>query len=112
MVRYLTTALSPAHPSMGVRNQRELRTLAEALDALIGGDLGRAADLLMQRFKAVELAATDAGGWAAASHLELIPEVNASSSTLSEREAAARALVRQDKLQKAIGGRGPVGRTR
>jgi len=106
MVRYLTTALGPAHPSMGMRNQRELRTLAEALDALLAGDVGRAADFMMQRFKAVELAATDAAGWAAASHLEIIPEARASASTMQEREAAARALMREDRLAKVIGHKG------
>jgi len=104
MVRYLTTALTPAHPSLGMRNQRELRTLAEALDALLAGNVAQAADFLMQRFKAVELAATDTAGWAAASHLEIIPDTRASASSISEREHAARALLRADKLARAIGG--------
>ena len=87
-------------------HQRELRTLAESLDALLGGNLGRAADLLMQRFKAVELACTDEGGWAAASHLELIPDAKASSSSFREREHAARSLIKEDKLRRALQHRG------
>ena len=106
MVRYLTTALNPSHPGMGVRNQRELRTLAEAMDALLAGNIGKAADFLMQRFKAVELAATDTAGWHAASHLELIPEMRASASSIHVRELAAKALLRQDRLERAITSRG------
>ena len=57
---YLTSVLLPSlTEKAGLRNSRELQTLALALDLLIGGDLTRLGDLLAQRFKAV---ACDAGG--------------------------------------------------
>ena len=41
VVQYLTTVLHGAHSqaSMSLRNSRELRTIAECLDALLAGDL-------------------------------------------------------------------------
>ena len=76
---YLTTALAPsAGASLSLRAERELRTLAEALDLLLAGDLSRVGDILMQRFRAVEMAATD-GRWDLAQHLELIPKAGVSS---------------------------------
>ena len=59
--RYLTTVLLPRRPEsiMGMRNARELRTLAVSLDALMLGDLGMVGDCLVQRWKAVEAAVGD-----------------------------------------------------
>ena len=48
--------------SLEGRNQRELLKLAEALDRKAWGDYGRAADVLSQRFKAIEVALHD-GEW-------------------------------------------------
>ena len=54
---YLTSVLLPTLGEKGsLRNVRELRTLAEALDALVKGDLEGLGDLLAQRFKALEMA--------------------------------------------------------
>eukprot|EP00974_Lingulodinium_polyedra_P075281 7294911-Lingulodinium_polyedra.AAC.1 len=72
VVEYLTTVLEKGEKDLGLRNSRELRSLAQAIDAIIRGDLAFAADTLVQRFKAVETAALE-GGWALAQHLELIP---------------------------------------
>jgi hypothetical protein len=60
MVAYLTSVYQGQNPvsKIGPRNAIELRTLAEALDSLKVGDLPHVADLLMQQFKAVELATT------------------------------------------------------
>jgi len=49
-----------------------MRTLAEGLDALLAGDLGRAGDILMQRFRACEVNLLE-GDWNLAKHLELTP---------------------------------------
>ena len=72
VVSYLTTVFLPARgAALGLRDVQELRTLARALDLILRGNLASAADHLIQRFKAVESAATD--GWAVAQHLEFIP---------------------------------------
>ena len=73
-VAYLTTALEPSmRHELGLRSARELRTLAEVMGALAAGNVLGAGDLVAQRFRAVEKAATD-GHWSAAKHLELIPD--------------------------------------
>ena len=85
---YLTTALLPSSgSSMNLRTQREMRTLAEALDAILAGDLAGAGDLLMQRFRALEMATVD-GNWDMARHLELIPDTAVSSVTVGMRKEA------------------------
>ena len=86
---------------MGVRNAREIRTLAEAIDCLLRGQLARLGDLLMQRLKAVESAVLE-GAWTMAKHQELIPDIGASLSNPAEREAAAKAELRAIKLRKAL----------
>jgi len=72
----LTVGLGPSAASLGkplgLRREREMRTLAESLDALLAGDLGRAGDMLMQRFRACEVNLFD-GDWNLAKHPELIP---------------------------------------
>ena len=102
VVRYLTTVVqvSAAH-GVSVRNERELRTLAEALDALLTGDITRAADIVMMRFKAVELATTSQD-WSSAKFLELIPQTQVSSFTDMEKEAIAKQKLRDAKLAKLL----------
>lgn len=68
------------------RNQRELRTLAEALDLLAAGRIASLGDLLMQRFKALEISIVE--GWNVAKHMELIPEDESMSVTEAERKLA------------------------
>ena len=96
-VIFLGSQTSP----VGLRNSRELRTLAEIIDALVQGDLNRVGDLAMQRFKAVEQASQD-GRWEVARHLEVIPPQDLGSSTMAEREAATRAEARRLKLANAL----------
>jgi len=86
---YVSTVLMPAAaPNMSQRNERELRTLALSIDLLVRGDSARAADILMQRFKAVETASMD-GNWAIAKHLELLPPTAVTAVPVQERESAA-----------------------
>ena len=73
----------------GMRNVRELRTLAQSLDALLSGNLLLAADTLMQRFKSVELASIDQN-WSVAQHLELTPALAVAAVNDGERRAAAK----------------------
>ena len=61
MVTYLASVFHGVHPveKVGLRTARELRTLAQALDELHSGRLPELADLLMQRFKALETQVAD-----------------------------------------------------
>ena len=98
---YLTTAL---HPSLGHtlprRMERELRTVAEVLDCILNGRIPEAGDILMQRFRALETAATD-GTWELAKHMELIPDTRVSSVPMGMRREA---LQRENLLRKLHGG--------
>ena len=75
----------------GQRPERECRTLAEILDALIRGDMLGAAMLAMGRLKAIE-ASLDAGrgGWNTARHFELAPTPDSGLVNPRDRERAAR----------------------
>jgi len=76
---YLTSVLQLAlGKDFHARNRQEMRTIAEAVDALLIGDLARASDILISRFSAVELASTSKH-WNVAKHLELIPPQDVSS---------------------------------
>ena len=66
------------------RNMREMHSLATALDHLALGRPRQAADLLMQRLKALELA-SNSGTWEKASFLELL---DAEDATLVNKEEA------------------------
>ncbi len=99
---YLTTALSPAAAAAGaplrLREMREMRTLAEALDAIIRGEPAKAGDLLMQRFRATEMPVSD-GHWTLAQHLELIPETTVTSVPLGMRSELVREANRREKFK-------------
>ena len=72
---YLSTALKPnAGSRLGFRNIRELQSLAEAVDLPMRGRVASAGDVLIQRFRALEAAALEEGGWSLARHLELLPD--------------------------------------
>jgi len=98
LVGYLTTILNgQSLKSLDPEVQRELRTLAESLDAISDGDLGAAVDLLMQRFKSREQLALT-GDAALAKHLELIPPQGAGLVTAGERAMAAKAQYTESKI--------------
>ena len=87
---YLTAVLLPAQgTAIGPRSERELRTLAMAIDLILEGNIARALDVLSQRFKAVESASGE-GGWSVSRHLELLPEGRVTSVSAKEREAMQR----------------------
>ena len=73
---------------MRLRNAWRLRTLAEALDSLSEVKLERVGDLLIQRFKAVELA-VQVGNWNVASGLGLatVGSVAPQRQTFCEKDA-------------------------
>eukprot|EP00971_Amphidinium_carterae_P301482 5990188-Amphidinium_carterae.1 len=93
--------MMPTHREvLSIRNLRELRTLARALDLLSRQKVGEAADLLAQRVKAVERATVD-GHWTNAQLLELIDPEGAlllekdESLALAKEIAATRKLANQ-----------------
>ena len=91
VVAYLSSIFHGSHTpqSIGIRTSREMRTLAEALDALQAGKLPEVADLLVQRFKALETSIQD-GNWNLAKRLEVIPDSTSGLTSMEERRAAAR----------------------
>lgn len=99
---YLNQVLFNQHPpsSIGMRNARELVTLAEGLDLLMEEDFARLGDLLMQRMKAVEASLSE--GWSVANYQELIPPPKATLTTDQERAFATRHAIQQKKLQDSV----------
>ena len=69
VLAYLETVFNQRYgkDAVGLRTSREMRTIAESIDALMEGDVLRAGDLLVQRFKALETSVID-GTWARARH--------------------------------------------
>ena len=97
VTQYLTTVVQALRgKELGLRSERELRTLSEALDHLLSGNFAACGDTLMQRFKAVELSGES--GWSIASRMELIPQSAASAVPTEEREAALTLEGRERKL--------------
>ena len=89
---YLLAIMIPNHrQAMGMRNLRELRTVGTCLDMLARGQAGEAADVLAQRFKALEKASVD-GTWERAQYLELVPPEGASLLDRDEEAMAAKEL--------------------
>jgi hypothetical protein len=108
-VQYLTSVLEAQQKDMGLRNKRELRTLAEAIHALLVGDNLRATDILAARFSAVEMSSRE-GSWSVSTHLELIPQTSASTASTRAMRAAAREAADAVKLQRLMssgGGKKP-----
>eukprot|EP00435_Cladocopium_sp_Y103_P066854 s217_g29.t1 len=82
-MHHLLTVLQPSlQGKLGMRTLRELKTLTQCLDLLAVGEVGRSADLVSQRVKALERATVE-GHWNSAQFLELLPPEN---STLLERD--------------------------
>ena len=98
---YVHQVLRPQFPSMGARNNRELDTLSEIMDRMAAGEFGRAADLVTQRFKAVEMALHD-GDWTRAAHLELLPDSKRLLTSRDEEELIARELREAMRLKKYL----------
>ena len=64
--------------------------MTRTADLVAKGEVGRAMDLLLQRFKALE-AASQADSWTYASHLEILPPEENLVADAGELAAAARA---------------------
>ena len=99
MIPYLSNRLMVQHPKMGQQLQRELRTHCEAIDSLTAGRPDQAADILMQRTKAIEtsLNSKSASPWSLASQQEVVRE-DRGLTTVEEQLAAAKAELQSAKL--------------
>ena len=97
-VAYLTTVFHAAHPpgSCGDLGD-ELRTICETLDAMTGGDLARAGDLLTQRLKAVSMIVAGESKTLARQH-ELIPSKRVALTSQAEEQLAAKHELTRAKL--------------
>ena len=98
--RYLQTILFARHTeaSMGMRNARELKTLAKTLDHILEGNVPSAADTLVQRWKAVETAVSE-GSWSLARHQELLPHQDVGLTGDPERAVLARTELERARLE-------------
>ena len=111
VLTYLNTIFHARHSpyQVGPRNCQEMKTLAEALDSLVCGDLGHVGDVLMQRLKALEQAQED-GHWMLAKELELV-QLKSGLTTDEERAEAIKGRLREYKLAQAgVRPPGPGGR--
>ena len=78
-----------------------MRTIADAVDALVEGDVLRAGDLLIQRFKALETSVIDAT-WLRARHHELISEESVGLASAAEGQAILRFELQRRKLTEVV----------
>ena len=103
VLAYLETVFNQRYgkDAVGLRTSREMRTIAESIDALMEGDVFRAGDLLIQRFKALETSVID-GTWVRALHHELIPEEGVGLASAEERQAISRLELQRRKLAEAV----------
>ena len=73
------------------RNERECKTMREAMDAVLRGDPPGSLMILLARLKAIETAVSpEGGGWNVAQHHELIPPKGSGLVSARDRENAAR----------------------
>ena len=103
-LRYLlTTAFSQMNlQQVGEENLREMRTLASALDLLVGGKVSMAGDMMMQRLKSILMGIRD-NSTAASRYLELIPmEIYPTASTLAESDFARSLALRNAKSEELM----------
>ncbi len=107
----LIVKTSTAHGHLSNRSTKEPETLASAVDLLVARRLPELADLLMQRFKAIERNAMD-GHWEIANQYEVRPHAAHGLATQDEVFEAGRVRVAADKLARVTGkvsGRGKGG---
>ena len=102
VLAYLNQIVLSAHPpsKIGVRAHRELVTVATCIDHLLSSKNLECLDVLIQRFKAIELSIQD-GSWHLARHFELIPPSGAQLSREEERQMATKAEARRLKIAEA-----------
>lgn len=85
---YFTTALQQnVRTGLSVRMAGEMRTLADARDWLLSGDVAEAGDILTQHFRALETAVAD-GSWDLARPFEVIPSSAVSCTQIEMKQGA------------------------
>ena len=100
-MHYLRSGVQGSGKQLSIRSEREMCTLATALDHLADGQLAAAGDVLMQRFKACETAENDQG-WSLAQRLELIPDRSVTTVSSAERSAALKIELSERKLKDGV----------
>ena len=98
---YLSQILLTRIPEQvaGVRNVRELRTLAAIIDGICQNDAMRSLDIAVQRFKSIEMYMSQ-GSWEQGNLLELIPhEGEARSYFRPELKATQQELKTEQRLR-------------
>jgi len=96
---YYLRVLTHSAASGGIRNLREMKTLATVLDHLALGQSQSAADVVAQRLKSVELAATD-GNWERGQFLELVEQDTTTLVSQDEKLMISRELELKQKTAK------------
>ena len=103
--KYYATLRAEAREKINPGQHAELRTLAEALDSLWTGQLGRAGDILAQRFRAVEANSVERIGWLRARFIEALPP-----SQITSVPVAMRAEIdKQARNEFKLSGKGVIG---
>ena len=100
VLAYLETVFNQRYgkDAVGLRTSREI---AETIDALMEGDVLRAGDLLIQRFKALETSVID-GSWSLARHHELVPEEGVGLASAAECQAISRPEFQRRRLTETV----------
>ena len=103
VLAYLETVFNQRYgkDAVGLRTSQEMRTIAEAVDALVEEDVLRPGDLLIQRFKALETSVID-DTWLRARHQELILEECVGLASAAERQAISRLELQCRKLTEVV----------
>ena len=102
VVQYLNSIWHGEFPQskVGKTRCRELRTMAECLDALLRGQLPRLGDLLMQRFQSLQIQTAD-GTDDVSQYLEIIPRTSSSLAAETVIRAALKERLSVAKLSRA-----------
>ena len=102
MMTYFRSVWQGAHPAsqVGARTNAELEMLATVIDRLLEGNMAAVGDILMQRFRCVQLASSH--GWQVASQLELSNRADASLVPMEMREEALRDHRREAKITEGL----------
>ena len=83
--------------------EAEMATLAEAVDCLSEGDLGRLGDILLQRYTALERSVTD-GNWIVAQEMEVLDHNRSGLASDEQVWRASRRQLHAAQLQRTLEG--------
>ena len=89
------------HPHAGTHTLNEMATVAESVDCLVEGDLGRLGDVLLQRYKALERSCQD-GNWVVAQELEVLEHNRSGLATDDEVWRSSRRQLHSAQLQRTL----------